>query len=294
MPSRLARSRGPAPTPAASAENPLVEGGFTVAATGLRQANTLELGLMGDAEQRADQSNVEDSAPQSANSFGEQVVACLVTAPTAIMYLWLAQLRWYGQAEVADSAGAVHIVGSRHTFNALFVWISASLALLSMPLAHSWVTLSAIARRHKLDHSGSVADRSYASRLEAAEQESRVVRKDEWAHIVFFGLYWAFAAFVVFPMNAFGNVVASVCLGIVPGASTAHSFYAVTAPARATILLEQRVNSVAFAGGALKASALTLVGQLFVVTRFGNVVLVQNGNARLALLTLRPRVFPGL
>ena len=108
---------------------------------------------------------------------------------------------------------------------------------------------------------------SYAVRLQRAEVEAGKLSGAERAHLALVGFDFFFAAFVVFRAAFDHDRMFQVVLGILPGAVTALLVRYVLAPARAAVLRTQRMDSVVFAGDALRGSMAVLMVQVLVLAR---------------------------
>jgi hypothetical protein len=209
----------------------------------------------------------ENEAPPSglSLSLGEKVAALVLITPTLLNWLALAYAHFSGTAELVDSDGVSHtIVGSRN-WNFENIFFMASAACISTVCAHVWLTLGAIARRHKLDQAGAVGSKGYAARLDQAETEARELNWAECAHIVVVAFDFCFASFVVF--SAANPPLARTAFGILPGACLLLFVKFVLARARAAVLRSRRTDSVAFTGVALRSSMAVLMVQIVVLAR---------------------------
>lgn len=136
---------------------------------------------------------------------------------------------------------------------------------------HLWLTLGAIARKHRLGQQGAVDGQGYAARLAAAEAEALLLTKEEKMHIALVGFDFAFATLVVAPALTarewYWKYLTLIALSVGPLATVALGAKVVER-ARAGVLRVQRLNSVAFAGSALRSSISILAFQFVVLFRF--------------------------
>ena len=115
-------------------------------------------------------------------------------------------------------------------------------------------------------HSGTAGGKSYHARLATAETQAQTLSSAEWAHVAFVAADFVFASFVVFP-EAMLNKFVMVVFGLAPGGIFALIAWRVLAPMRVVVLRRQRVDSVAFAGGALRGTLAVIMVKIVVLAR---------------------------
>lgn len=234
-----------------SADGTLQRGGsFTVAVDG-----------GGGALQRS------GSLTLSEKTLGEKVMAFSLIAPTLINWVVLAAAHWFGTAELVDSEGVAHTISRSRNFNFEYVFFNASTTCIGTVCAHVWLTMGAIARRHALGQAGAVKGVGYSQRLAAAEAEAGKPSWAEWVHLALVVFDYLFAAYAVF-VSSFSNLLGATFSGVLPAMAVVLLVARVLVPARVAVLRKQRVRSVAFAGGALRGSLMTLMVQVIVLARF--------------------------
>ena len=205
------------------------------------------------------------SSVRPQKTLGEKVSVLGLIAPTLLNWAVLAWARWFGKpVEFEDSEGVMHATHRFRNDNFDHIFFVASMACISGFSAHIWLTATAIARRHALDHVGAHGGVGYAARLAAAEAETRQLSKAEWAHVGLVAFDFFFAAFFVF-MPAYGWSGA-VSIGLSPGVSVALTAPSL-GPARVAVLRKQRTSSVTFAGAALRGSLAALTAAAIVLAR---------------------------
>ena len=134
---------------------------------------------------------------EAAQKLGSMVVKLLLIAPTLMQYIWLAHGFFVGTTFFMDEDGASHTIPRYRTDNFEQVFFCASIVAISTVFVHSWLTLAAVAQRHRLADLGAVDGSAYNVRLKAAELEASRLTNAEWAHIALFGADFFFAGMMV-------------------------------------------------------------------------------------------------
>ena len=124
---------------------------------------------------------------QEQRNLGEQVSKIILITPTILNWLSIMVARFISTAEIVDSENITHDVPRSRNFNFNFVFYSCTASNITTVSTHVWLTLGAIARKHKLDQRGAADGVGYSARLTAADTEARRLSVAELRHIGLIG-----------------------------------------------------------------------------------------------------------
>ena len=173
--------------------------GFSVPVQGEGTANPLEgsgPGAHDDPAARSSGFTLEGSLAKTLSSshteqeqrnLGEQVSKIILITPTILNWLSIMVARFISTAEIVDSENITHDVPRSRNFNFNFVFYSCTASNITTVSTHVWLTLGAIARKHKLDQRGAADGVGYSARLTAADTEARRLSVAELRHIGLIG-----------------------------------------------------------------------------------------------------------
>ena len=173
--------------------------GFSVPVQGEGTANPLEgsgPGAHDDPAARSSGFTLEGSLAKTLSSshteqeqrnLGEQVSKIILVTPTILNWLAIMVARFISTAEIVDSENITHDVPRSRNFNFNFVFYSCTASNITTVSTHVWLTLGAIARKHKLDQRGAADGVGYSARLTAADTEARRLSVAELRHIGLIG-----------------------------------------------------------------------------------------------------------
>ena len=205
------------------------------------------------------------------SSRAEIVAACILHVA---LCAWLLMALWTSSGDnlVIDSSGGAHTIrGTRLTTNEIFFFYASCCWLAQLVSAQLWLTMSAIARKHKLDHAGAVADKGYGMRLEAASEEAKVLTKAERAQLWMLSLDFLCGSWAIFWEawdESFIIMIVGVCMGVGPGFVAWAAWGKLVTVARSKALEKQRVRSVQFAATAFRGTMGAAMLQAVFLVRF--------------------------
>ena len=202
---------------------------------------------------------------------GEFIAA---TAVPVCMNVWLWSQVIFNEEDtsVIDTAGISHTVaGSRLTINQVLVFLIAWIFCANLITAQMWFTMSVVARRHRLDQAGAVADKGYGARLFDAMQEARMPTQAERANLGMFMVNLFCVVLLAF-VESWDEpaIILAAGIGLPIGVAPIvwYMWGVLVTVARSKALEKQRTRSVQFAATAFRGTMVCAALQIVFLMRF--------------------------